>query len=244
MSERGFFAYGSQYASSSECIEEAIEQINDTGEVTISSWIGLKNSGRFIINEVLDEIDISDFFCCDLTGLNDNVLFELGYALAVKKDSLAISVVTAGASPFVGLVPAAAFLGMVQTSVTFYYKSTIGLIAILCAVILIIRYFGGTLLGTGGLVKAYGNSAIQVLKKVTSEELIKKSEFNLRTSYDRFDRIKILLEKYDCSISNEVFEVGVQIKGTVAYINCNNLKNDIIENSNAQDMIEFNELPF
>jgi uncharacterized YigZ family protein len=111
-------------------------------------------------------------------------------------------------------------------------------------VILIIRYFGGTLLGTGGLVKAYGNSAKQVLKKITSEELIKKSEFNLRTSYERFDRIKILLEKYDCSISNEVFEVGVQIKGTVAYINCNNLKNDIIENSNAQDMIEFNELPF
>jgi Cdc6-like AAA superfamily ATPase len=85
MSERGFFAYGSQYSSSGECIEEAIEQINSTGEVVISSWIGLRNSGRFIINEVLVEIDRSDFFCCDLTGLNDNVLFELGYALARKK---------------------------------------------------------------------------------------------------------------------------------------------------------------
>lgn len=85
MSERGFFAYGSQYASSGECIEEAIEQINSTGEVTITSWIQLRNSGQFIINEVLDEIDKSDFFCCDLTGLNDNVLFELGYALARKK---------------------------------------------------------------------------------------------------------------------------------------------------------------
>ena len=63
-----------------------------------------------------------------------------------------ITVVTAGASPFVGLVPAAAFLGMVQTSVTFFYKSTIGLIAILCAVILIIRYlpqgFSGLILKT------------------------------------------------------------------------------------------------
>ena len=48
-----------------------------------------------------------------------------------------------------GLVPAAAFLGMVQTSVTFYYKSTIGLIAILCAVILIIRYLPN---GFSGLV--------------------------------------------------------------------------------------------
>lgn len=85
MAERGFFAYGSQYPSSGECIEEAIEQINSSGEVIVKSWMQLKNSGRFIINEVLDEIDKSDFFCCDLTGLNDNVLFELGYALAKKK---------------------------------------------------------------------------------------------------------------------------------------------------------------
>lgn len=85
MSETGFFAYGSQYSSSGECIEEAIEQINKTGEVVITSWIQLKNSGRFIITEVLEEIDKSDFFCCDLTGLNDNVLFELGYALSKKK---------------------------------------------------------------------------------------------------------------------------------------------------------------
>lgn len=85
MSETGFFAYGSQYSSSGECIEEAIEQINKTGEAKITSWTDLRNSGRFIINEVLDEIDKSDFFCCDLTGLNDNVLFELGYALAQRK---------------------------------------------------------------------------------------------------------------------------------------------------------------
>ena len=85
MAESGFFAYGSQYSSSGECIEEAIQQINNSGEVVITSWMQLRNSGRFIINEVLDEIDRSDFFCCDLTGLNDNVLFELGYALAKKK---------------------------------------------------------------------------------------------------------------------------------------------------------------
>lgn len=92
MSERGFFAYGSQYSSCGECIEEAIEIINNSGEgVSITSWIQLRNSGRFIINEVLNEIDSSDFFCCDLTGLNDNVLFELGYALARKKPIFVIN---------------------------------------------------------------------------------------------------------------------------------------------------------
>ena len=72
---------------------------------------------------------------------------SIGQAFIV---SAFITVVTAGASPFIGLVPAAAFLGTVQTTVTFFFKSTIGLIAILCAVILIIRYlpngFSGLLL--------------------------------------------------------------------------------------------------
>ena len=51
-----------------------------------------------------------------------------------------ITVVTAGASPFIGLVPAAAFLSTVQTSVTFFYKATIGIIALLFSVIIIIRF--------------------------------------------------------------------------------------------------------
>ena len=42
---------------------------------------------------------------------------SIGQAFIV---SAFITVVTAGASPFVGLVPAAAFLGTVQTSVTFF----------------------------------------------------------------------------------------------------------------------------
>ena len=85
MAEIGFFAYGSEYTSSGECIEEAIGIINAGGEVVISSWKELQISGKFIVTEVLSAIDKSDFFCCDLTGMNDNVLFELGYALAKKK---------------------------------------------------------------------------------------------------------------------------------------------------------------
>ena len=62
---------------------------------------------------------------------------SIGQAFIV---SAFITVVTAGASPFIGLIPAASFLSVVQTSVTFFYKATIGIIALLFAVILIIRF--------------------------------------------------------------------------------------------------------
>lgn len=42
-------------------------------------------NGRFIISEICDAIDQSDFFCADVTGLNPNVMFELGYAIAANR---------------------------------------------------------------------------------------------------------------------------------------------------------------
>ena len=65
------------------------------------------------------------------------IVQSIGQAFIV---SAFITVVTAGASPFIGLVPAAAFLSTVQTSVTFFYKATIGIIALLFSVIIIIRF--------------------------------------------------------------------------------------------------------
>ena len=57
-------------------------------------------------------------------------------------------------------------------------------------VIIVTRYFGGTELGTGGLVKAYTDSAVEGLEKL---EIIHKSEgieieFNI--SYEEFDILK------------------------------------------------------
>ncbi|RYM34592.1 hypothetical protein ERX46_04245 [Brumimicrobium glaciale] len=84
--QKGFFAYGSQIASSGECVEEAIEIINNLDHgVLIKSWRNIFINGRPIISQIIKEIDEADFFCADLTGLNDNVLFELGYALSKGK---------------------------------------------------------------------------------------------------------------------------------------------------------------
>jgi len=83
--KKGFFAYSSQPEFCENAIENAITEINSGDIVQISSWKGLRVNGKFIINEVLDAINKADFFCADLTGINDNVLFEIGYAIGINK---------------------------------------------------------------------------------------------------------------------------------------------------------------
>jgi energy-coupling factor transporter ATP-binding protein EcfA2 len=83
--KKGFFAYSSQPVHCGQFIELAIKKINSNGNTKLDSWRKLEINGKFIINEVLKEIDNSDYFCADLTGMNDNVLFEIGYALSKNK---------------------------------------------------------------------------------------------------------------------------------------------------------------
>lgn len=110
--------------------------------------------------------------------------------------------------------------------------------------ILIIRYFGGTLLGTGGLVKAYGESAKNILLDIESEELIRKSSFELKTAYERYEKEKLLLNKYPTEIIEEKFETSVTIKGILPHTLKENLERDVIELSNAKDYITFLDIEF
>lgn len=80
-----FFAYPSKPSSLSEAVENAIELINGTEVVDASSWKDLAVTGRLVIKEIFAAIDATDIFACDLTHLNPNVLFELGYAVARNK---------------------------------------------------------------------------------------------------------------------------------------------------------------
>jgi hypothetical protein len=82
---RCFVAYPSQPVDRAESIEKAIEQIQTGGVVDIIGWKSLTVSGRVVINAICDEIMRSQVFIADITGLNPNVLFELGYAIAHRR---------------------------------------------------------------------------------------------------------------------------------------------------------------
>lgn len=82
---RGFVAFPSSPKSISDGIEIAVDEINAENVVELISWKSLRTSGNLIIEKILEEIREADFFICDLTFLNPNVIFELGYAIANNK---------------------------------------------------------------------------------------------------------------------------------------------------------------
>ncbi|MGD0225499.1 MAG: hypothetical protein ABSF71_24490 [Terriglobia bacterium] len=82
---RCFVAYPSTPADRAESVEKAIWEIDAGGVVDIIGWKGLMVSGRAVIGAICEEIKNRQILIADVTGLNPNVLFELGYAIAHKK---------------------------------------------------------------------------------------------------------------------------------------------------------------
>ena len=78
-----------------------------------------------------------------------------------------------------------------------------------------VRYFGGTLLGTGGLVKAYGDSTKEVLKIVKTEELIERESFTAVMQYDHYTLARRVLDETTATDITEDFGVGITIKGKI-----------------------------
>ena len=84
---------------------------------------------------------------------------------------------------------------------------------IVCAVI---RYFGGTKLGTGGLVKAYTETAKKTLEALETKELIDESEITITLKYDNFDSVRrIITAEENVKIISEIFQNDVIIKVSV-----------------------------
>lgn len=78
----------------------------------------------------------------------------------------------------------------------------------------VIRYFGGTKLGVGGLVKAYSNSCIEALNKarVVHYELL--DTYLIKTNYSFYDKLEYYLKTNNIEIVNKEFaeQISIEIK--------------------------------
>lgn len=82
---KGFIAYPSRPPSIPEVITSAVSSINQSGLIHFKTWEECKVGGQIIIDVICGEIAEADLFCADLTHLNANVMFELGFAIASDK---------------------------------------------------------------------------------------------------------------------------------------------------------------
>lgn len=107
-------------------------------------------------------------------------------------------------------------------------------------IVLIVRYFGGTLLGTGGLVKAYGDSTKLVLDGIATEELVEKASFSLTIGYEMYENVKRILAALSADSLKEDFGTEISISGQIPASEKNDLSSRISDLSNGRRSVIFN----
>ena len=96
------------------------------------------------------------------------------------------------------------------------------------------RYFGGTKLGTGGLVRAYSESAKTALETLPTELKAPKTQSGIEVSYSLYEQVKNLIEAYRGTIDDEVFAGDVTIIYTLVNEDVSKFEAELTELSSGQ----------
>ncbi|MBN1399614.1 MAG: YigZ family protein [Anaerolineae bacterium] len=84
-------------------------------------------------------------------------------------------------------------------------------------VAVVTRYFGGTKLGTGGLVRAYSGAVREALKLLPTQELLLHWVATLSVDYGLYGHLKYLLPRHEVQIGREDFAEQVSLEIIVPY---------------------------
>ena len=77
------------------------------------------------------------------------------------------------------------------------------------------RYFGGTKLGIGGLVRAYTESAQTALNSLKTTLKTSKIQLGMDMAYTHFEVVKRLIANYEATIDDETFAGAVSLITTL-----------------------------
>ncbi|WP_044417886.1 YigZ family protein [Halarcobacter anaerophilus] len=93
--------------------------------------------------------------------------------------------------------------------------------------VIIVRYFGGTKLGTGGLVRAYSDAVNLV---INSAELLKYEKLQtviIEVDYSTLSKVEYLINSLNIIVSNKEFTSKVKLHLQISDEQLNNLKTEL-----------------
>lgn len=73
--------------------------------------------------------------------------------------------------------------------------------------IVVVRYFGGTLLGASGLIRAYKTAAQQALAQANLLQIVPKTRFSVQLPYAEVHKVMQCVERFSLQIVEQSFEM-------------------------------------
>ena len=100
-------------------------------------------------------------------------------------------------------------------------------------VVVVTRYFGGTLLGVGGLIRAYQGALIEGLNASVSGEIHERFRAKYRFGYDFYGKIKYIAESENIVIEDTLFDENVTMSLIFEDGESERLQKKLVEETNA-----------
>ncbi len=104
--------------------------------------------------------------------------------------------------------------------------------------ILVTRYFGGTLLGTGGLIRAYGQAAVEGLKDAEIMSVCEGVSFELLVDYESIGKIKYNMVQFGVGNAVEEYGEGVTLKIEMKKENFEKFKTSVVDATSGKAKFE------
>jgi len=76
----------------------------------------------------------------------------------------------------------------------------------------VVRYYGGIMLGTGGLVKAYGGGVQQALKQLSVRQKVPLAEYKLHCDYAQLTLVESLMQQMGGHILHSDYGAAVELR--------------------------------
>lgn len=83
-------------------------------------------------------------------------------------------------------------------------------------VVIVVRYFGGILLGVGGLMQAYKEATKDALQQAKIVEKVVMAYFTLNFTYEQNSAVLNVLKRYKCEILSQAFDEACTFRCAVA----------------------------